>query len=265
MIINMLNSVNKSGKFTHYILFLGTGLYQLTFGLFAHLLVNFLMGISLIVFYPYITPFLLIDIEIIGWVLVSFGCFTSTFPYIQNWIKQRNFLSSILNFIIKISAVLTFFLIPFGIFLGISLFSEIKFYNSKTTNSSQKVNKKRFLHSIFTFICGLFHIILGLLINLILAPFFIEEIDFLFPYINYNIINILNILGWMSSISGLILTICSFWVNSLQLSMQNEHVSHFLRLILILIIMASGALIVIFPFGTYFGITMIIEFFPSKK
>jgi hypothetical protein len=261
----MLNRVKNMIERTHFSLYLGTGLYQLTFGFFANIVVNFLMGVSLIVLYPYINPLLLMIIEIFGWILISFGCFTISFPLIQDRIKQNKYLYYLIQFLLKLSMGLTFLLIPFGIFLGISLHSEIKSSKVKSDYEPNNRSKSGLLYTMFTFIPGFFHIILGLLITSILIPLILEEIDFLFPYINYTLINILNIYGWISLISGLILMICSIWSRALLKLKKSNHIPLFFKFIRVLTIISSGGLLIIYPFGTYFGIALLLEFHKIKK
>ncbi len=261
----MLIKVKNAIITLKYSLYLATGLYQLTIGLFINLLVNFLMGVSLIVLYPYINPNILMIFQILAWILIAFGCYTLIFPFIKDCIKQWKYPFYIIHLLLKLSMGLTFLLIPFGIFLGISLRSELKSSKVKKNYETEKRNKYACPYTMFTLIPGIFHILLGLLVSSFLVPIILEEIDFLFPYVNYTLINLLNIYGLISIISGSLLVICSIWTNSLIQLEKTYNFTRFFKFIQILIIIGSIGLIIIYPFGTYFGITLLLEFYRLKQ
>ena len=260
----MLNVVKKMIKNDQVILCLGTGLYQITLGLFILIINSFLMGFSLIVLYPYITVLSLNMIEVIGWILISFGGYTIIYPFFREKARNNRIYVKILNIAFKISCGLTFLLVPLGIFLGLGLISVIRSYNSHP-NQAEKIKRKGMVSTAFVLTAGIFNIIIGFLIIQYINPFLVDELDFLFPYITYSLINLIGLYGWLCCILGLILGFCSIWVRRLNIREKSEKKSRFLRIINILMVVTSTGLMILYPFGTYFGLAIILSFFPLKK
>ena len=93
------------------------------------------------------------------------------------------------------------------------------------------------------------HFFLGILLEFILTPLLYEELPFLFPYITGDFIIIVEIIGWISFISGIALILSSFF-------------SKFFfkkKLLRLLIIIPSIFLLIIYPIGTWYGLILIIE------
>ena len=238
-----INKIQSRGS----LIFLGCGLYQISIGLFIHLILGAILGASLIILYPIINPTLIIILQIIGWVYIIVGIFTGTFIILKDKIKERNVLIIFYKIGLFVSAILTFFLIPAGLFIGSSVISELRL---------AKNEKKLALHYFFLiFSGGLIHFLLGYLLDFFLVPLLDEELPFLFPYVTPEFIRIVEVLGWISLISGILLVVISFFSIFL-VKVQS------LRF---LILISSISLLFIYPLGTWYGLIIIAEFSSLKN
>lgn len=251
-----LNKVKLFEEKTNLSIYLGTGLYQICVGLFFALLVSIIIGLPAILLYPYVTPLILWILKIIGWTLVVFGILICFAPFIRLKTAEGEKGRKILTIFLKISVILTFILIPIGIFLGLALKSELK----KNDLREKKEKSMSGIYFFLLFVAGFIHLILGALLAIFL-PMVIGEYFYLaYPYLNYDLINFLTILGWICLIPGAILIFCSFWSKKLGQINNAGTESKKLKMIRILIVGSSIFIVLNFPVGTFFGLTLIQEF-----
>ncbi|MFX0059094.1 MAG: hypothetical protein ACFE85_03630 [Candidatus Hodarchaeota archaeon] len=261
----MLNKAKNFQEKTNFILFLGTGLYQISIGLIANLLVSILLGSSIIIFYPIINPLILKIFVYIGWGLIIIGIITTIFPLLKSAMTKKKILFKLFFIILKISALLTLILIPIGIFLGIGLRSELKVI--KINEAEQKRRREKKIAPIYyflIFLTGFTHLILGIILLFLLIPFISNEIDFVFPYITYGLLSIFRFIGWICFIPGAILIFCSIWSKRLSNFKETANNGYFIRTLRVLLLSASTLLMIIFPIGTFFGLILIQEFYHSR-
>ena len=161
-------------------------------------------------------------------------------------------------FIVKIIGYFTMILIPIGIFLGISMKQDL--HKMKSIIKERKIERKKKKASLYYLILifgGLTHIFIGSGILNILIPIIYDEIDFLYPYITFETIILLRFLGWWTLIPGMLLLFCSMWSKFLARSISIDKLM--VKIIKIVINVASLLILTIFPFGTFFGIILLQE------
>ena len=242
---------------THFLIYLGTGLYQIAGGMLFSLLVSFLVGIPIIMAYPYLNTTLLWIIKSIGWIYIIIGVLT----IISIFFKKRNSNSLTLKIISIVSIFLSILLLPIGVVLAFCLFQELKSVNKK----EQKVRTLQLPYFSLLFFAGIIHVLIGVLFMLIVPDFLEDQITMLYPYINPRIIRLLIIYGYLNLIPGFLLSICSFSAIKFGKigSMNSQGI--ILKVIRIIILFSSLLLIISFPFGTFFGLIIFQEFYFLKK
>jgi len=250
----ILKNLKDFEKETNFSIYLGTGLYEIIVGLFLALLVSFLIGLPIIMAYPFISPVLLWGIKIFGYLLIAFGIITSISPFLMPRIAENSTPERILKTLLKISTIITFILIPIGIFLGLALKSEI----STEKGTERKESSIARYYFLLLFIAGFIHLVIGALLVFVVPSLLEGVADLAFPYITSETMNFLTILGWICLIPGLALLICSFWSKKLGNVESIETLE--LKVITTIIIIASVFLVLVFPIGTFFGLTLIQEF-----
>jgi len=256
----MLKKYEFYQEYSKQLIFMGVGSYQVCIGILLNLLISMFLGASLIVFYPIINPMILILFKIIGWIIVIFGIITGIFPLLKNRVLKSKIIFKIILNILRMSAILCIILIPIGIPLGIGLRSELKSYKtSDHRNLNSKAKGITSLYSFLIFFAGFTHILIGALLLFGIIPLLMKEIEFLFPYINFALLNFLSFFGWICFIPGMVLTFCSIWSKKLSVIERNVK-NYFVRIIRILILCSSISLLIFFPIGTFFGLTLIQEF-----
>jgi len=263
----MLKKVKKFQERTNFIIFLGTGLYQISIGLIANLLVSILLGASIIIFYPIINALILRIFMIIGWSLISIGIFTVIFPLLKNALIKKEIIYKIFLIFLKFSAYITLLLIPIGIFLGNGLRLELKAIKVNETMQKKRKEERKEIYSFYYFLIsltGVIHVILGIFLLFVLIPIISKEINFLFPYVTYEFLSVFCIFGWFCFIPGIILTFCSIWSKKLSIFKQNGTSSYYIKFIRFLILGSAVFLIIIFPIGTFFSLFLIQEFYHSN-
>ncbi|NVM53525.1 MAG: hypothetical protein HWN66_07450 [Candidatus Helarchaeota archaeon] len=112
---------------------------------------------------------------------------------------------------------------------------------------------------------GLILIVVGLA-ELLLILFLIgEPIALLYPYVNETVVLILQILGWLNIIPGIIIFILGFWAKKLaryginKTRDEKKDSSKVVKYVRKFVIIASILLIIAFPIGTFVGITLLRE------
>ncbi|MHA1436964.1 MAG: hypothetical protein ACTSPD_05265 [Promethearchaeota archaeon] len=248
-------------KETRISIYLGAGLYQICVGITLTLLVSFLLGLPIIMAYPFITPEILLWIKIIGWFLIILGIITCILPIIRHYAEKNSPIQSFLKVILFFSALITIILIPIGIFLGLALFSELK----RDQDQERKEKSVAILYFLLLFLAGLIHLIIGIILVFILPSILYDYMNLTYPYINYNLIRFLLILGWICLIPGLILILCSFWAIKLSRIQNFKYESLDVKVIRVLILISSAFITLAFPIGTFFGLTLLQEFYFIKR
>lgn len=244
---------------TNLSIYLGTGIYQIFIALLLMLFVSFAIGISLMMISE-LLPMILLFVKIFALIVLAFGIITTLSPFITRNIKAESKANKLMEILLKISIVITFILIPIGIFLGAALKSEIK------KDHEEKREKKSVAGIYFGLLltAGITHVVLGFLLAIIAPPLLIGFIPKAFPYLTTELINFLTILGWICLIPGIILLICSIWSKKFSQINEFKGASIDLKIIRALIIAASIFLVIVFPIGTFFGLTLIQEFYALK-
>lgn len=252
-------------EFSKNSIFFGVGLYQVIIGILLNLLISVLLSISIIVFYPIINPMILIFFKVIGWIIVIIGIITGTFPLIRKKLLKNKVTFQVILIILHISAFLCYILIPIGIPLGLSLRFKLKSYKANDPNRlNTKYNNITSMYYFLIFFTGFTHILIGALLLFGVIPLLTKEIKFLFPYVNFALLNILSFFGWICFIPGIVLIFCSIWSRKLSVIERNVKENYFTRIIRILMLCSSALLLIFFPIGTFFGLTLIQEFFSTK-
>lgn len=165
---------------------------------------------------------------------------------------------------------LPFILLPLSLFVALPLAIYFRTKGSKIAEADEpeKRTEKQDLskeYFILMFFGGLIHVLFGALILFVLLDVLLDVLDLLYPYINYDLINFLTILGWLSLVPGLILVIASLGVKKIT-SVDNISTDNKGTYILWLIVVgASVFLVLVFPIGTFFGLTLLQEFMSLRK
>jgi hypothetical protein len=202
---------------------------------------------------------------ITGCILISLGIYTMIFPLLKKLVIKKDIIFRTFLTILKINAFLTLILIPMGIFLGNGLRSELKVI--KFNENSQEIRKEKkvsFIYNFLIFLSGFIHVILGIFLLFILIPFISKEIDFLFPYITYDLLSVFRIIGWICFIPGILLLLCSIWAKKLISFKEDDSNSYYFKIFRVLLLVASALLLIVFPIGTFFSSILILEFYHSK-
>ncbi len=244
----------------NFFVYFGTGLYQICVGLFLGLLVSFILGVPTILLYPYVTPVVLWIIKIFSWVLLGFGAITGLYPFLKSKVKPESPIRNIYARLLKISVVLTLILVPIGLFLGSALRSELR-TELNSVKAEKSIARTYFL---LLFLTGLIHTIIGAFLVFFFRSIIARVFDLAFPYITYEMINFLVILGWICLIPGSILIICSFWSKKFSEIEDISREKFSLKAIRMLILSASAFITLVFPIGTFLGLSIIQEFYAMK-
>lgn len=324
-------------KETNFSLYLGTGLYEIALGMGLTFLVSFLIGLPIVMAYPILNPTMLWAFKIIGWVLFILGIITCLLPIIIPRLSADSKILKMLWITMFFNSVILIFLIPIGIFLGLSLYQQ--FSESKIIEEFELLTEKtryrylllekvlyvifsilvglsiglvvggdyktpfilgpigtfillptallisinirgrlaekykwdkeeksiRLYYFLFLFIAGALHTLLGLLFVFIVPDLLRDAVDLIFPYVTYDTVTFITILGWINLIPGLVLLISSFWAKRFSKQLERETISTDVKVMKILILIASVFLLPVFPVGTFFGITLILEFYYFGK
>ncbi len=241
---------------TDFSIYLGAGLYEIAIGLLLLFLFKFLIGLYIIMAYPYITPELLYFLRIFGILLIIFGILSVITPLIQSKLNRD---LRALNIFVKINSIIIIFLIPMGPFVAIGLWNKSK----KQTLEREKEFPK--IYFFIMFIAGLLHIGIGLLMLLIINPALTSSITLLYPMINYQLINFLTMLAWISLLSGSSIFIISFFSKSLY-QIENIRSENLIKKFLVyLLFISSLFLILVFPIGTFFGLILLQDSYAKIK
>ncbi len=245
----------------NFSIYLGTGLYQICVGLFLGLLVSFILGVPTILLYPYVTPVVLWIIKIFGWVLVFFGTITGLYPFMKSKIAPESSIHSLFVRLLKISAIFSFILVPIGLFLGSALRSEIR----RELNLIKTEKSLARTYFLLLFLTGLIHVLIGAFLVFFFRSIIADVFDLAFPYITYETINFLVTLGWICLIPGSILIVCSFWSKKFSEIEDITCEKYLLKAIRALILGASAFITLVFPIGTFLGLSIIQEFYAMKS
>ena len=255
-----LKKIREYDEKTHLSIYLGAGLYQLAMGLVVAVLISFILGLPIIMAYPYINSILLWILKIYSWLMISLGIFTILSHIIIQKTKEDSALQNITKMVLKINRYIMI-LVPFGRNASSALNSELR------TTYEEKRKDRTMARSYFSLLfgAGFIHALLGALIIYLLLDIAVDNADLLYPYINDNLLIFLRTLGWISLIPGMILILCSFASIKLgKIECINDQ-GFFLKLIRNLILISSVFIVVIFPFGTFYGLIIIQEFYHLKK
>ncbi|MHA1279437.1 MAG: hypothetical protein ACTSQI_12215 [Candidatus Helarchaeota archaeon] len=111
---------------------------------------------------------------------------------------------------------------------------------------------------------GLFAIVVGLALLLLVSLLLGEMIDTLYPYITSTTLLILKVIGWIYLIPGILTFICGFWAGFLARvdfdSPKNKPISKKkIKVIRTIVIITSVGLLLAFPIGTFIGLTLLRE------
>jgi hypothetical protein len=260
---NYVTKIKDYDDKSRFSLFLGTGLYQICIGLILTLLVSLLIRLPIqgLNLYPYLTVTVLSIVKIIGWIIIAFGIYTCLYPFIRQKLTGNELLEKITRFPLIVSIIITFLLIPIGPFLGLVLKSEIQ-KPEKTERKDKSVAK---IYFSLLFITGLIHVLFGFLIIYFLPDLFWDNYTKIYPMITVDLLNFLIILGWISLIPGAILMVCAFssWKFSRVEKIEEQGI--ILKIVRNMIIFSSIFIVIVFPIGTFFGLTIIQEFYALKE
>jgi len=243
---------------SHFLLFLGTGLYLLSISFLIQLFISLAISLPLITFYPLITSVLLKLLNIIALCCVFLGIITIIFPLIIQEIYENKTFSRILTIILIIIAVWTMLFVPIGFFLGMGVITELrtnKIREGENANRSEKKSNREWF--LLLFIAGIIHVIFGGLMIFLFPFVFFEVVSLLFPYLNYELLTFLIIIGVISFISGSLLTFCSIWLKKFSRSKIINKRNRQTKIIYKIIFISSILMMFIFPIGTFFGLTII--------
>ena len=228
-------------------------------GMLFLIIFNLVLGVSLIIFYPYLNANILVIIQFLGYIFVLIGIIVCLFPFFRIRLVKAKKLSFLIILIFQIIAYFTMILIPIGLFLGITMKRDLQ--EMKDMIKERKEDKKEknvvLYYLILTF-GGLTHVLIGSGLLFLLIPIVNAEIDFLYPYITFDIIIFLKIIGWWTFIPGVMLLFCSIWSRFLARSSSLDKLM--VKSIKIVINVASLLVLVIFSFGTFFGVILLQEF-----
>ncbi len=260
--IQIIEKMKKYDEESNISIYIGTGLYQISVGLILAILISFLirLPLSALNLYPYLTAPVFWSIKILGYIILGFGIFTCLYPFIKRKTTDRKLLEKITKINLIISCGITFLLIPIGPFLGLSLRSEI-------INSTEKKRKEKSYAKIYfalLFVTGFIHLALGILLAIFLPDLLIDQYALIYPVINAETITFITILGWICLIPGVILIFCAFWSGKFSKIESIDNQGIILKIIRNLILISSVFIIIIFPVGTFFGLTIVQEFYSLK-
>lgn len=261
------DNAKKLEKEINFSVFIGGGLYQIAIGMVISLIVSFIISLPVIMAYPYFSPVLYWSLWMFGWALILLGSITILFPFLRRRLGNDDNITHAIQIVVKINAILLMIFIPVGLFLGLGI---RKYLLSEESNDKKTKNglisKLQNVPIIFYFmvIGGITHLLLGVVF--ILVPSLIpRDLYFLiYPYINENLLTFISSLGWISFTSGLIIFIFSFmsWkINPIDDISEGGMVMKLSRYV---IIGAAAVMCLVFPIGTFFGLTLIFEM-QSKK
>jgi hypothetical protein len=255
-----IEKIREYDEKTHFSIYLGTGLYQISMGLLVSILVSFILGLPIIMAYPFVNSILLWILKIYGWIMISFGIFTIISLLIIQKVKEDSTTKKTVRAILKINRFFMI-LVPFGRNLSSALKTELQ------TEVKKERKEKNMVGSYFSllFVSGFIHALLGALIIFVLLDLAVDQADLLYPYINDNVLTFLEIFGWISIIPGAILMVCAFASGKLGKIEYINDQGISLKIVRNIILVSSVFILVIFPFGTFYGLTIIQEFYSLKK
>jgi len=253
---DIFKKIKELDEQTNLSIYLGTGLYQIFISLLLMIFVSFAMGISVMMISPLLPPILLI-IKIFAWIVLAFGIITILTPFITRKLEKESNVNEVMKILLIISTVITYILIPIGPFLGVTLKSEV----DKGIEEEREEKSLAGVYFGLLFTAGIIHLLFGYLLAILAPPLLTGLIPMAFPYLTTEFINFLTILGWICLIPGLILIVCSIWCKKLSEVEIIKHSSIDTKIIRNTIIAASIFLVIVFPIGTFFGLTIIQEFY----
>ena len=254
---SLITKIKVFQEETHFLIYLCTGLFQISGGMLFALLVSFLVGLPIIMAYPYLNATLLWIIKLIGWSYMIIGVITILIPFF----KKRNNQNNAIKIISIISIVLSILMLPIGPFLALLLKQELK----STEKVERKVRNMQIPYFFILIFSGIIHLLIGILFVLIIPDLLEDLIPLLYPYINLGLINLLTIYGYINLIPGLLLCICSFTSIKFGKIESMETQKLIIKLLRLIIMFSSIILLLSFPFGTFFGLIIIQEFYSLKK
>lgn len=118
---------------------------------------------------------------------------------------------------------------------------------------------------------GLILIVVGLGLFLIISFLIGEPLALLYPYINETVLLVIEILGWINIIPGVILFVLGFFARKLARYGIDPHKNELkgptktVKYLRIFVICASILLIIAVPIGTFVGIVLIRESWMLKS
>ncbi len=256
----LVERIRSYDEKTQFSIYLGTGLYQLTMGLLVAILVSFILGLPIIMAYPYINSILLWILKIYGWIMISFGIFTIISHFIIQRVKEDSTTKKTISYLLRINIIILI-LVPFGRNVSSALKTKLK------DETKEERKEKTMVRSYFSllFVSGFIHFLFGGLIIFLLLDLLADEADLLYPYINDNLVTFLEILGWICLIPGIILMICAFASGKLGKIEYINDQGILLKIIRNVILISSVFILLVFPFGTLYGFIIIQEFYALKK
>ncbi|MFO8019993.1 MAG: hypothetical protein R6U96_15315 [Promethearchaeia archaeon] len=154
-----------------------------------------------------------------------------------------------------------FILLPAGLLISVNLRKNL------ADKYGWKLKEKTvtLYYFLFLFFAGIIHTFLGFLFVFVVPDLLYDAIDLIFPYVTYDTVTFITILGWVNLIPGVILLLSSLWSKKFSSALGEETKSIDLRIIRTLIIISSVILLVVFPIGTFFAIALILEFYYFGK
>ncbi|MGV9171314.1 MAG: hypothetical protein ACOC35_01930 [Promethearchaeia archaeon] len=154
---------------TNFSPYLGAGLYEIALGMGLTFLVSFLIGLPIVMAYPFLNPTMLWSFKIVGWALFILGLFTCLIPFLKQRLEKDSMILSLIWIFTLFNAVILVFLIPIGLFLGLALYQEFK--ESKTIDRldlfSQNLSFRYFMAEKFIYV--LISILVGLSVGLLIG------------------------------------------------------------------------------------------------
>ncbi len=108
---------------------------------------------------------------------------------------------------------------------------------------------------------GIFLIVIGVGLLLIVSLLIGESMMLLYPYINDTVLLVIQIIAWINITPGIILFVLGFWAGTLaKYDNESKEIGESVaKEIRVFTIIASIILLVAFPIGTFIGITLLRE------
>ncbi|TFF90802.1 MAG: hypothetical protein EU548_01205, partial [Promethearchaeota archaeon] len=176
-------TVRKKDEETNLCIYLGSGIYQVSIGIILLFLVSFLIGLPIVMAYPYLNQIMLWSFWILGIFYMVIGVLLTLIPFLWNKFSENTFYNRFIKNFVYYDSIAVFYLIPIGIFLGIALQEEYKHISQKNTAAERKGSNKLYQNmsvyqNILYLLAGGFLgiSIISLILNNFIYPFILAPI-----------------------------------------------------------------------------------------